>query len=352
MDECKLCKSHAANQTGSHIIPFFLIKSLVNENPQDKRDKEQSFKISSSQLVSFYMGRNLSPEKIGGLLGRELTDEEIQKNLNHYTCDNVLCSFCEKRLQIIESRFSNVVYTKIKNSNRLALHKKLKFTDNIKVQPELVRLFFLTIIWRCAVTHFLNLKLEPAVQEKMRKILHLGLSDKDETLNDSLDLIKDDVKEFPMGLLYEVTPDDSTRNFCFSHQNNRAPYYFIFNEFIVLFYHKRKTMYQALDACFGLETLRFKPLINFREDVFRIGLVEKNEWSAMRQALIKHVARTITKRLENAFILAFQSIRGERPPKYLLHSLMRELTLGDHAEFADNYTIPRITSVFSRFIFI
>jgi hypothetical protein len=350
MDKCKLCQEREANQTGSHIIPFFLLKSLVNEDVKDKRDKETSFKVSSSDLVSFYMGRNLSPDKIEGLLGRELTDEEIQKNLNHYTCDNILCSFCEKRLQIIESQFNDLVYTKIPKANRISLNTKLKFTDNLKASPELIKLFFLSIIWRCAVTHFLNFKLDRSVEENLRNFVDSGLPDKVENLSNTVEFIKGRSKEIPMGVLYEEQPEDSTRNFCFIHQSNRAPYYFIFNEFVVLYYHKKKTFYREPDKCLGLEKLHFKGIINFREGVFKIGLVNKNDWEQFRASLITSVTRIISKRIENSFIRSYQNIKGFHPSPYLRHRAMKEITGGGDSNFVDNYTIKNVAKAFTHFM--
>lgn len=349
MDKCRLCLTNDANQTGSHIIPFFIIKSLVNDDPNDKRYKEKSFKISTSDLVSYYVGRNLSPEKIEKLLGRELTEEEIQKNANHYTKDNVLCSWCERRLQIIENEFNLKVYTKLQSARQSQLHEKLSCTDELNVSPEIIRLFFFSIIWRCSVTKFLNLKLEASIEEKLRDLLHTGLTDKTEDLPMMAGAIAEKLKQFPLAVLHESKPDDSTRNICFIHQSNRTPYYFIFNEFIILFYNKKKSLYNPVGKCFGLENLRFKGLVNLNEAKFKIGILTKDQWRDYRSNVLKHVVKIMSSRIEFLYINLYKHFRRVTPPRYLVHSVMREVT-GGKEDIIDNYSIDRIVKIFQRYI--
>jgi hypothetical protein len=349
MDRCQLCLKNEANQTGSHIIPFFLIKSLVNDDSKDKRDKEKSIRISTSDLISFYIGRNLSPEKIEKLLGRQLTEDEIDNNANHYTRDNVLCSWCEKRLQVIESEFNLKVYTKVQSSNRIQVRENLVFTDNLGINPEIIRLFFLSIIWRCSVTKFLNLNLVASIEEKLRELLDKGLTEKTEELVIAAGSIKDQLKQFSLGILHESNPDDSTRNICFIHQSNKAPYYFIFNEFIILFYYKRKSLYNPPDKCFGLENLRFKELINFKEDKFKIGILSKDQWNDFRINVVRHLVKIMSKRIEYLYTNLFERIRSLRPPRYLVNSVMREIT-GGSEDIIDNYSIRRIARIFQKYI--
>lgn len=349
MDKCRLCLSNDANQTGSHIIPFFIVKSLVNDDPMDKRDKEKSFKISTSDLVSYYVGRNLSPEKIEKLLGRELTEDEIRKNASHYTRDHILCSWCEKRLQIIESEFNLKVYTKVQAAKQNQLHEKLAFTDDLNVSAEIIRLFLFSIIWRCSVAKFLNLKLDSSIEERLRELLDTGLTDRGEDLGKVAGAIAEKLKVFPLAVLHESKPDDSTRNICFIHQFNRTPYCIIFNEFIVLFYNKKKSLYNPVDKCFGLENLRFKGLVNLNEDKFKIGMLTKDQWRDYRSNVLKHVVKIMYNRIEFLYINLYKHFRHVTPPRHLVHSVMREVT-GGKEDIIDNYSIDRIVRIFQKYI--
>lgn len=77
MCQCELCKQNKADKKGSHIIPNFLIQSSFAKNGKEGRGNEMIFPIN---IVSdFRFGRNVLPERIHEVIGRELKDEEIEK---------------------------------------------------------------------------------------------------------------------------------------------------------------------------------------------------------------------------------------------------------------------------------
>ena len=70
MGKCKLCLEREANKKGSHVIPHFLVKSMVNDDRgENERDKEISFKMEAT-FSDVYFGRRVLPEKVEEILGR------------------------------------------------------------------------------------------------------------------------------------------------------------------------------------------------------------------------------------------------------------------------------------------
>jgi hypothetical protein len=81
--KCKLCQENEATQTGSHLIPSFLMKRIDNVAGSTKRDKELGFVVSNVDFKG-YFGRDVSPEKLDDVFG-EITDEDIINSVNPKT---------------------------------------------------------------------------------------------------------------------------------------------------------------------------------------------------------------------------------------------------------------------------
>lgn len=75
---CKLCKRQEASKKGSHIIPSFLVASLVNYDLSKKRDKEVSFRIDSLG-TNFFVGRAVPPDKLEEAVNHSLTNKNLKK---------------------------------------------------------------------------------------------------------------------------------------------------------------------------------------------------------------------------------------------------------------------------------
>lgn len=173
MDElcrCKLCQINEATQTGSHIIPSFLMKRVDNVDGSTKRDKELGFAISNVDSKG-YFGRDVSPEKLEDIFG-EITDEEIENSRSPEIIDNMLCPSCEKKLSVIEAEYAETLNVNQNDSYCTNINKNIAFA------------FWLSIIWRMLVSKRHNLKLNPQKEEIIRVIL-------DEHLGSSVDQLKD-----------------------------------------------------------------------------------------------------------------------------------------------------------------
>jgi hypothetical protein len=129
---CKLCKKRDADKLNSHIIPKFLGKSLFQDtNPRHALwiDRGGSYKRSQD------------------------TPKE----------DNILCSFCERRFEIIETHFARIItllheYQKHPDLFRIGTIITQKYLTCTAIEPDLFKLFTYSIVWRCSISNLYEFK--------------------------------------------------------------------------------------------------------------------------------------------------------------------------------------------------
>lgn len=244
MKNCLLCKSHPADKTGSHIIPFFLLKRIDNEVGNPSRGRELGFRIGERDTTS-YFGRSVSPEKLSELFG-EISDEEIDQNKIPLIEDNYFCTDCEKRLANIENEYSST----------LEVHE-----ENSKITPEFGFLFWVSILWRISVFKNQGLILKTKEEELLRIILN-------EYLPLDINQFKfDDIRTDSscLNLFYRLIrcPDYSltSATYLFCHNFFKMPYTIIIDEYVLFFYFKKGHIDKLIQDTFGFEkNLKGKPI--------------------------------------------------------------------------------------------
>lgn len=250
MDECLLCRKTPADKTGSHVIPFFLIKTMVNEEGKKGRDREISFKIGADNTDT-YIGRSVSIESIQEVLGREPTEADFVHNLNHYTQDHFLCSNCEKRLSYIESYYSN--------------KGKVNDTPNNLVsngvESEIALLFWSSIVWRISVTDF-GPKLTVKEERKLRYILDICLGLSIEETKAKAEMHSQLLKDWQTIILYEAPIENPTSKMYSTAPGHRFPYSYVINDYTLFFYFKRSHINNLEQSFFGLEKFQDPKFIN------------------------------------------------------------------------------------------
>jgi hypothetical protein len=344
MIKCHLCQTKDADKTGSHIIPYFLIKRAINDDGKTTRDYEVSFEIATTTLVNQFFGRNVSPDRIENLLGREITQKEIEQNTSHWTRDNILCSACEKRLQIIETAFSEKIYSRkeaiFKPKSQIA---NLAYCDDHGGDSLIMRAFFLSIIWRISIVRLYKVALEQSVESKLRELLNSCLPYEASNLNSQLKSKELELKNLPMSLIYLKTPSDLVMQ----HPHAKAPYYYFLDEFIVLFYNKFKTTYAPLAHGFGLEQFPLKTIINFQESFFRVGMIEEKEANNIRSTIMRKIVAGISSTIKRNFQALFTHLIGYPAPTWYVNKMFQELTLDNSS---NAYTQDRVYAVFKKYI--
>lgn len=149
---CLICHQNKADFVGSHILPHSILESMYNDGRKG-RDKEQNFQLTGAGSTPFF-GREVLPETIAETLGRPITDADLEPT-NPYVANNIFCTPCEKKLSYIETLYKQEVATPLATGRVLTAE-----------QLRIAHFFWLTTLYRCAVTEFANFHMTgPMLQE-------------------------------------------------------------------------------------------------------------------------------------------------------------------------------------------
>lgn len=106
-NRCALCREAEADKTGSHLAPNFMIHGMFSFDGKGRRNREISMRdhLNTSERMVYY-GPEVSPDAINADHGGDLTDEELEENVNNLVCDHLFCNTCENRFEILETYYS------------------------------------------------------------------------------------------------------------------------------------------------------------------------------------------------------------------------------------------------------
>jgi len=241
LPKCRLCKVNDADQTGSHIVPHFLVKHIDNEEGKKGRDKELGAKITADDTVP-YFGKSILPEKLEEFLGNEKLEELLDSQQGYqsdFIVDHILCSDCEKKLAALESYYSKIH----------ANHENQDYTTSS--DKVLATLFWYSILWRISVASTFIFKMNERDEKKIRRILNNYLEiDLSTTLQKPIDSDLDSI-HYRLIRCPEYS-DDNPVNFVASPLHNR-PYSIMIGEVGTFFYLKKSHANSNNQMFFGFE---------------------------------------------------------------------------------------------------
>lgn len=162
-DRCALCRKAKANETGSHMVPNLLTAVAFSFDGNYKRGREivEKYHINGPDSNVVYYGRDVAADKITADLGHEMTDEELDNNVNTLCYDYIFCKDCEKRFGVLETAFGDY-YKMGKN-----LHPRLDY------------LFWLSVFWRMSIG-YMGLFMDARDELDIRGILDRSLKSREE----------------------------------------------------------------------------------------------------------------------------------------------------------------------------
>jgi hypothetical protein len=242
---CKLCNINKANQTGSHIIPSFLLTRIFNDEGEKGRDKALGFTFDANDTIPFFE-RSVLTEKIDRILGL-ISEEEIELQIGCHPLkkDNIFCSKCEKKFMVLETEYSKT----------LEYFKETEIYKN-KVSHIISFLFWISIVWRSSVERVGNFSLKKNEETLLNKILnthakdHITLFNEESFKNDPVCL------NLSYRLLRSVNYHKKSPSTILLGPYNRQPYYLMVDEYVLAFYFKKTHVDRANETFFGFENIR------------------------------------------------------------------------------------------------
>lgn len=311
MCKCELCKQNKADKKGSHIIPNFLIQSSFAENGKEGRGNELIFPINI--ISDFRFGRNVLPERIHQAIGRELSDEEIEKNVKNpipYVKDYFLCTNCEKRLGVIETLYADAI-------------SKANTIDNYietPISPHLSHLFWLSVIWRISVTNFGFKFQDNAIEEDIRDILNNTLSLKIDEIPDSGIYITR-LKKYGYYLTRFEEDDVIKGMYAPPTKKQQTSFYpFLINNYAFIFTHQNiedRNIDKNEIHCFGVEDYLDELRINKGDSKEIFNSLDKETFSQ----ILKHQSVDHASNMEEDIGIIISDFFGVQCPKEFVHEV-------------------------------
>lgn len=342
--DCALCKKRAANKMNSHIIPFFLIKSMVTPGESKRTEKDISYDLSGPVFAKTYFGRDVSPEKIESMLGRNMTEEDIEENANSFTVDNLLCTVCEDRFARIESIFARDIFPTIEtNSKKLGLkHYTFSSLDSAKG-----KLLLVSIIWRISATEPGGFRMSVGVKEALRKLLDTALAGSEVETIENIASMEDEINTFKISLAFYDTVTNSAKGLFYFNPINSNPYIFHINGLTICYYLKGKTSMREGNSGHGLERI-FK-----RKELFPSNnLIQFEHLEDDIQSSHSSVLTALTKKYLDRHSWIFKEtckkLVGVEPRELLVKQYMNELISGQCGD-AERYSINRCAHLASKY---
>jgi len=324
MNKCKLCAIKDADDTGSHVVPHFLLKRIFNVENAKGRDQEVSFKISASDVQTSF-GRSVQPEKLEELFG-ELTDEELEaKEMADLVVDHEWCKSCEKKFADLESFYAKT----------LAVENEKEYQSTGNSLAALM--FWLSIIWRISVTGKGNLRLSAKDQRKIRNLLNEyepGTDNKEfiKKWSPVLDEISYQVYR-SADYHKKIGPEHGT--FLLDGRSKR-PYTLMVDEFTVLIFMKKSHLKQKAVTFFGFEKLD-GALSNYvsGENVTPLSVEEYGKYVSEVVQFMKNIKLGFYKAKLNRLYhtLGHQG----NMPKHIVNEVMDQMT-NDEKKLGRKYT--------------
>ena len=253
MKPCPLCHTNLADKTNSHIIPKFLGKALFkNIKPRH----------------TFQVDKSGKPRKI----------QDIPKQ------DFLICSLCEKRMEILETYFAKKLiaindYTNRKDKFKISEIGPNKILSCLDLNPLLFKLFYFSMIWRLSITSnslFKGFKLPNEVESEIGSFLDSNLYPTHKELLKNLNSIK----SYPKYHLMAYKHKDGEKNFAgiLTAFRMSEDHFGIFTSDMILFFYLNDNKIDYLSNLMS----------NKDDGIVKFILADSIQWKSNSSAVVEH----------------------------------------------------------------
>lgn len=214
---CCLCRVMPANKTGSHMVPNFLAHPTFSWDGKGKRFHEALNHCFLNDGKSFctYYGREVPDWRFAKGEGKEeVTEADIEKNINQLEFDNEFCSRCENRFGVLESAYSQFYNGQQK-----------------KIHPRVAYLFWLSVLWRMSMGS-MGIFMDVNDELSLRKLLDENMLDTAREIAESCT----DLGKWRYVTFRAEGLKDGDRGI-FGSRKESAPYVVMYHDLVMVFYH-------------------------------------------------------------------------------------------------------------------
>jgi len=316
---------------------------MLNPLDEDKRGYGSSYKISGSKFLDIFFEREYSADKITEVLGREITDEEIDSLTDHYAVKYILCKDCEDKMERIESHFNDNLFkivfdnkstSKTKVNNQI-IHSVQNADNNI------VRLFIISLIWRSSIANIGSFSLEHKIQEKLRVLLDKSLDLNLQELKKKSKANGREIRSFPLILFSTRFFSDTTSNLVHIHKSN-GPYFFKINEYIILFGTKWNQIKNNKNDFYGLSKLiNYKESINLNETEIKVTELPGSDFQSIKKEIFSLLAKNFINEIVKIFEIIYEKFNQENPTNETIQTFLDDFSNED-ITIAEKYSIENI----------
>lgn len=218
---CCLCRTMPANKTGSHMVPNFLAHPTFSWDGKGKRFHEalnHDFLNASERNCQFY-GREVPDWRFAQGEGKkEVSEEDIEKNVNQLEYDNEFCSRCEERFGVLES-----AYSKFYSGQQKTIH------------PRVAYLFWLSVLWRMSMGS-MSIFMDMNDELSLRKLLDDNILDSTKEMEDNTT----DLSEWKYAIFRASGLRVGDKGIL-GYRKECSPYVVMYNDLVMVFFHKNPT---------------------------------------------------------------------------------------------------------------
>lgn len=218
---CCLCRVMPANKTGSHMVPNFLAHPTFSWDGKGKRFHEalnHDFINAQERNCQFY-GREVPDWRFAlGEGKKDVTEEDIKKNVNQLEFDNEFCSHCENRFGVLE-----MAYSQFYNGQQKKIH------------PRVAYLFWLSVLWRMSMG---SMSIFMDMHEELA--LHKLLDDNMLNTITGIEESDTDLADWRYAMYKADNLRDGDKGI-FGYRKECSPYVVMYNDLVMVFYHHNPT---------------------------------------------------------------------------------------------------------------
>lgn len=334
--KCKICQENDANKSGSHIVPFFLLKRIDNLEGKKDRGYELGFKLSENGSKN-YFGQSVLPDKLKEIY-EDFDPFKVDKNEIPLIEDYIFCDICEKRLQVLETEYA-------KSLSRSG--KKLENYESVNINS-LGFLFWSSVIWRLSIARNSGFNLMKPDEKTLHRILKKYLKD---NLSELKVKFKDpDLKKIKYKILRASDFSKSNSTLLFCDPVSRRPYFFVIDEFIIGLYMDRIVSSSDENIPKYLQLQLDKAIFNSPYSKENILEIDNKDIELIKATFYDKLTKVFYENLSRKLDLLHQRLGKTGKMPEIFKSEIRTKLVNDEKKMGDKYSTEHVIRIIAEVI--